>query len=308
MPTKLLTLLFRNYPTRPNTILMLTACALLVTPLHAQLDTFRLDGDVTTAQGVPIPGVVITASTIVSSGADATGHFSVMLPRGVTHITAKAVQFSSLQVDLDIESDRTLHLQLLRNETVTVHGESDVLSPDPSATAYRPEDLLAANPGRPGVPFSVPGFPTETASGGIKAPQYFAPGVAGDHGEPIAQFFQVGGFLFQNNLTANAHGNGYSDPNIIIPGVIGGVSVDNAAFNARYGNHSINLAVNYSVRDHVAPFVIRFCASVTMTASAMLWSTRSARDSVSTTLLEILTRESALWTLPFRMPRIFPAS
>ena len=236
-------------------ILMLTAYALLTTPLYAQQNTFILDGVVTTTQSTPIPDAIITASTIVSRPSDGTGHFSVMLPRGITHITAKAAQFSSFQVDLDIESDQTLHLQLLRNETVTVHGESDVLSPDPSATAYTPEDLLAANPGRPGVPFSVPGFPTETASGGIKAPQYFAPGVAGDHGEPIAQFFQVGGFLFQNNLTANAHGNGYSDPNIIIPGVIGGVSIDNAAFNARYGDHSINLAVNYSVRDHVAPFL-----------------------------------------------------
>ena len=238
-----------------NTIFTIVACALMVKPLHAQLDTFTLDGDVTTAQGAPIAGAVITASTIVSAGSDAAGHFSVMLPRGITHISAKAAQFSSFQVDLDIESDQTLHLQLLRNETVTVRGESDVLSPDPSATAYAPEDLLAATPGRPGVPFSVPGFPTETASGGIKAPQYFAPGVAGDHGEPIAQYFQVGGFLFQNNLTANAHGNGYADPNIIVPGVIGGVSVDNAAFNARYGDHSINLAVNYTVRDHVAPFV-----------------------------------------------------
>ena len=245
----------QKHRTWANTILTVVPCALLVTPLHAQLEKFKLDGDVTTARGVPIPGAVITASAIVSAGADSTGHFSVMLPRGITHITAKAAQFSSFQVDLDIESDQTLHLQLLRNETVTVHGESDVLSPDPSATAYTPEDLIAANPGRPGIPFSVPGFPTETASGGIKAPQYFAPGVAGDHGEPIGQFFQIGGFLFQNNLTANAHGNGYSDPNIVIPGVIGGVSVDNAAFNARYGDHSINLAVDYSVRDHVAPFV-----------------------------------------------------
>ncbi len=108
--------------------------------------------------------------------------------------------------------------------------------------------------GVPAFPCPCPGFPTETASGGIKAPQYFAPGVAGDHGEPIAQFFQIGDFLFQNNLTANAHGNGYADPNIIIPGVIGGVSVDNAAFNARYGDHSINPAVNYTVRDRLPSF------------------------------------------------------
>jgi hypothetical protein len=101
------------------------------------------------------------------------------------------------------------------------------------------------------IPVSIPGYPVETASGGIKAPQYFAPGVAGDHGEPIAQFLQVGSFLFQNNLTANAHGNGYADPNFLITPTIGDVLVDSAGYNARYGDHSIDLAVTYAVRDLV---------------------------------------------------------
>jgi hypothetical protein len=61
------------------------------------------------------------------------------------------------------------------------------------------EELLDANPGRPGAPISIPGLPIETASGGIKAPQYFVPGVAGDHGEPIAQYIAVGGYLVPNN-------------------------------------------------------------------------------------------------------------
>ncbi len=175
-------------------------------------------------------------------------------PRGITHLTAQSDRYSTFRTDLDIEGDQTLGIQLLRNETVTIHAEPDVLSPDPSASAYTREDLLAANPGRPGIPLSVPRISDrDSQSGGIKAPQYFAPGVAGDHGEPIAQFFQIGDFV-QNNLTANAHGNGYADPNIIIPGVIGGVSVDNAAFNARYGDHSINPAVNYTVRDRLPSF------------------------------------------------------
>jgi hypothetical protein len=138
---------------------------------------------------------------------------------------------------------------------VTVRAEQDALTPDPATQGFSAADLLEANPGRPGVPLSIPGYPTETASGGIKAPQYFAPGIAGDHGEPIAQFFQVGSFYFQNNLTANAHGNGYSDPNFVIASTIGGVLVDNAAYNARDGDHSINLAVTYNVKDRLAPFL-----------------------------------------------------
>src|SRR5271157_4908388 len=114
--------------------------------------------------------------------------------------------------------------------------------------------ILAANPGRPGAPVSIPGLPIETASSGIKAPQYFAPGVAGDHGEPIAMFIQVGSFLMPNNLSASAHGNGYSDPNILVPAVIESVETDGGAFNVREGNHSVDLAAVYAIRPTVEPF------------------------------------------------------
>ena len=90
------------------------------------------------------------------------------------------------------------------------------LTPDPSQSIIVHDQVLDANPGRPGATISIPGLPIETASGGIKAPpQYFAPGVTGDHGEPIAQFYQIGDFLYPNNLPANAHGNGYADPDFL---------------------------------------------------------------------------------------------
>ena len=134
-------------------------------------------------------------------------------------------------------------------ESVTVTADVkdiDVLAPDPAEKVFASEDLLDANPGRPGAPISIPGYPMETASSGIKAPQYFAPGVAGDHGEPIAQYIQVGSYLVPNNLSANAHGNGYADPNIYIANVIESVQVDGGAFNVREGNHALNLATTYS--------------------------------------------------------------
>jgi hypothetical protein len=134
-------------------------------------------------------------------------------------------------------------------------NELDVLTPDPAMRVFVRQDLLDANPGRPGAPVSIPGYPIETASSGIKAPQYFAPGVAGDHGEPIAQYIAVGTFLVPNNLSANAHGNGYSDPNIFIPEILESVQVDGGAFNVREGNHSVNLAASYSLRSHLDPFV-----------------------------------------------------
>jgi len=143
---------------------------------------------------------------------------------------------------------------------------------------FASEDLLDANPGRPGAPVSIPGYPIETASSGIKAPQYFAPGVAGDHGEPIAQYIQVGSYLVPNNLSANAHGNGYSDPNIYIASAIESVQVDGGAFNVREGNHALNLAAIYGLRSHLDPFLTLtgdyrdITATAGMSPSANSWA------------------------------------
>jgi hypothetical protein len=144
----------------------------------------------------------------------------------------------------------------MQKESVTVVADvnpSTIENPDPGQRILVRQDLLDANPGRPGAPVSIPGIPIETASGGIKAPQYFAPGVAGDHGEPVAQFLQVGSYLIPNNLSANAHGNGYADPNIIVPAIIESVETDGGAFNVREGNHSVDLAATYSLRQSIEP-------------------------------------------------------
>jgi mannose-6-phosphate isomerase-like protein (cupin superfamily) len=90
------------------------------------------------------------------------------------------------------------------------------------------------------VSISIPGLPIETASGGIKAPQYFVPGVADDHGEPIVQYIAVGGYLVTNNLSANAHGNGYADSNIYVSGALGNVTTGGGAFNMLEGNHELD--------------------------------------------------------------------
>ena len=68
------------------------------------------------------------------------------------------------------------------------------------------------------------------------------------------QFIQVGSFLLPNNLSANAHGNGYSDPNIMVPAIIESVQTDGGAFNVREGNHSVDLAATYCLRPSLEPF------------------------------------------------------
>jgi hypothetical protein len=237
---------------------------LCVAPLQAQ-QSGSVSGNVTDPDGAAIAHTRITLqkasdNSMQQTFTDAQGHFEFYaLHPGVYRLAAEAAGFRPLSRETAVFSARAtkedLQFQsLVSVEEVTVVATApDATSPDPSERTFVSNQLLEANPGRPGAPISIPGLPIETASGGIKAPQYFAPGVAGDHGEPIAQFFQIGDFLFPNNLPANAHGNGYSDPNILIPNGIASVEADGGAFNVREGNHAVNLGVSYGLRDRILP-------------------------------------------------------
>jgi hypothetical protein len=244
-----------------------TALALLSAGALAQ--NFPVSGHVVDSQRRPVAGAFVDLVLEPQGRArhartDATGHFQIEInAAGKYKLTITAQNFQTLSKSLDLVStDNSVEVDLLprisRKETVIVTSDLndlDILSPDPAEKVFVRQDLLDANPGRPGAPVSIPGYPIETASSGIKAPQYFAPGVAGDHGEPIAQYIAVGSYLVQNNLSANAHGNGYSDPNIFIPEILESVQVDGGAYNVREGNHSVNLAAVYELRSHLDPFL-----------------------------------------------------
>jgi len=229
---------------------------------------FSVSGRVLDSQGYPVPGATVQLADPATSPIEPTktneeGRFQFQVTSsGEYVIRAAAEGFEPVAETLAITSSVNFDVRLgrvrARNESVTVTAdvnESDVLSPDPGQKVFVRQDLLDANPGRPGAPVSIPGYPIETASSGIKAPQYFAPGVAGDHGEPIAQYIAVGSDLVPNNLSANAHGNGYSDPNIFIPEILESVKVDGGAFDVREGNHSVNLAATYGLRSRLDPFL-----------------------------------------------------
>jgi hypothetical protein len=195
-----------------------------------------------------------------STATDASGRFTLELPApGDCTVRVEAAGFSALSRRVVLSNaamELTLRLERVASvtEEIVVSGKAgriDIASPDPSEKVMIREELLDANPGRPGAPVSIPGMPIETASGGIKAPQYFVPGVAGDHGEPIAQYFAVGDYLASNNLSANAHGNGYADPNIYVSAVLASVQTDGGAFSVLEGNHALNLAATYELRPKV---------------------------------------------------------
>jgi hypothetical protein len=248
-------------------LLALVMFALLPRPLLAQ--AILLKGLITDPQGTALPNASVQLSAnervIAETTSGASGSFELKInSAGTFNLKVESSGFQPVTRSITIAPRRNSPIEIRMNrlsahiENITVTAdvnESDVLSPDPAERVFVRQDLLDANPGRPGAPVSVPGYPIETASSGIKAPQYFAPGVAGDHGEPIAQYIAVGAYLVPNNLSANAHGNGYADPNIFIPEVLQSVQIDGGAFNVREGNHSLNLAATYGLRSRLDPFI-----------------------------------------------------
>lgn len=246
---------------------VLLAVALSAASVASQSLAPRISGTILDPAGTPVSAahVQIAASRLrVTAVTGPHGSFSVPLPAwGLYTIRIQASGFSPITRQFQLTPASTpLTLQFRQvaaaaQQVIVSAGVSDIslTDPDPSQKVMVREQLLDANPGRPGAPVSIPGMPIETASGGIKAPQYFVPGVAGDHGEPLAQYIAVGGYLVSNNLSANAHGNGYADPNIYVPSALASVATDGGAFNVLEGNHALNLAAVYSLRPQLRRFL-----------------------------------------------------
>lgn len=160
--------------------------------LNPQAGTLSLSGQVVSGDGTPIAGATLEAGP-ARMIADSQGNFLLSVSPGDYKLHVSAQGYAPVTLPISINSDTQIKIQVGTSSTATVVAFADEVA-DPSTQVYSADELLAANPGLPGMPVSVPGFPSETASGGVKAPQYFAPGVAGDHGEPIAQYIQIGDF------------------------------------------------------------------------------------------------------------------
>ena len=248
---------------------ILLSLALLLVPAAAFAQGVPVTGRVVGLDGRPVAQALVQLVRRPKGRAQqartgAAGRFTLTAGSAgayTLHVEAASYQPVSRSITIAVEGgvfDIELVPRISVNDSVVVTADVsqiDMASPDPSQKVMVREELLDANPGRPGAPISIPGLPIETASGGIKAPQYFAPGVAGDHGEPIAQYIAVGGYLVPNNLSANAHGNGYADPNIYVSGALGSVETDAGAFNVLEGNHALNLGATYLLRPQLTRFV-----------------------------------------------------
>ena len=259
-------------------ILSLVVLCVLAAPVARAASA--VSGNVTDPQGNAVAGATIRIQRQANSSGrelqtregqscesqtDDQGGFSfVAIDSGEYRLTAEYQGFAAVTRTLAVSENavETENIQFsgIASEVESVTVSADIsgavlFAPDPAQRIWIRDETLDANPGRPGMPISIPGAPVESPAGGVKPPQYFVPGVAGDHGEPIAMFLQVGGFLFPNNLPANAHGNGYADPNVIIPMAVESVETDGGAFNVREGNNSVNSAITFGLRDRLTPML-----------------------------------------------------
>ena len=152
----------------------------------------RIAGRVTDPQGKPVAGARVRVTDPREGrsrrrSAAPKGSLNFPLEAGGYQLEATAPNFGEIRRNFRLEEGEALTVDLpfarvaARTDNLTVTADAaqvDLEHPDPGQVVNVREDILDANPGRPGAPVSIPGLPVETASSGIKAPQYFAPGVA----------------------------------------------------------------------------------------------------------------------------------
>src|SRR5579862_1479878 len=158
-----------------------------------------ITGTIRDPDGRPVAGAAVRIDGAPATRTGEDGGFQLAMEAAGAHtLVAESPAFVTVEQRIvadgaDVRVDLVFRRLASQADSVTVTADAaagDVLNPDPAQNVVIRDQSMDANPGRPGAPVSIPGVPVETASGGIKAPQYFAPGVAGDHGETIAQFFQ----------------------------------------------------------------------------------------------------------------------
>lgn len=135
------------------------------------------------------------------------------------------------------------------------HYENGIGTADAASAGTILPDLIAARPTlRPGEVLEfVPGMIVTQHSGDGKANQYFLRGFNLDHGTDFATF--VNGLPV--NMPTNAHGQGYSDLNFLIPELIDHIDYRKGPYFARNGDFASAGSADIAYRTSVAaPFAI----------------------------------------------------
>jgi hypothetical protein len=231
------------------------------TPSFAQ---GSLSGTVRDANGGALPGVAVdvrpTSGVAVETTTGPDGTYRLEhLNAGRYRVSFGLVNFGIAQRDVTITAAPltvNVVLQLSMNAQVTVNGAetfknlADVPNPTDSLVgiadaasqgAITPAQVDARPLMRTGeVMEAIPGMITTQHSGEGKANQYFLRGFNLDHGTDFAQ--TVAGMPV--NLPTNAHGQGYSDINFLMPELVSGVQFSKGPYYASQGDFATAGASN----------------------------------------------------------------
>jgi hypothetical protein len=252
-------------------LLALSAVAFLSPRLLAQGITTVLSGHVIDETGGALPGVSVQVissdrKTTETTATDTQGRYAFgKLPAGQYGITFSVMNFADVRRrDVTVSPtaparvDVTMQLALNAAVVVTAHDTvrnlADLAHPEENlvgiaaaasegaVTARQIETRPIMRAGE--VLEAVPGVIISQHSGEGKANQYYLRGFNLDHGTDFAT--TVAGIPI--NLPTNAHGQGYSDLNFLIPELVTGVQFKKGPYSAEEGDFSAagSANINYA--------------------------------------------------------------
>jgi hypothetical protein len=224
-----------------------------------------INGLVRASSGGPLAGVTVILrdhGRVVTRVSDGKGRFTLPdLAKGSYPLTLEKDGFAPLRHALKVaydEQEAKLSLVMVANAAATVEvtasagpvmltdldlGHLDLAGIADSASmgVVTPERLENRPVLRVGeVLETVPGFIVSQHSGGGKANQYFCRGFNIDHGTDFAT--TIDGVPI--NLPTQAHGQGYSDVNFLIPELVAGIQYWKGPYQAQLGDFSAAGAAN----------------------------------------------------------------
>ena len=227
----------QNLPTRPLTTAMDSAYPA------------RLAGTVADASGAVIAGatvIVRSANAAIQRKTRSNENGSFVISRlaaGEYHIVVSSPDFETKEMHQTIGGRGTTEFLRIRlavrpvNTAINVQDRAaDLIGIADSATQgtvgtkeIRDRPILRTGE----ILEAVPGLIITQHAGGGKANQYFLRGFNLDHGTDFAIFLDG----MPLNLPSHAHGEGYSDMNVVIPEFVKRINYEKGPYDAHVGNY-----------------------------------------------------------------------
>jgi hypothetical protein len=222
----------------------ITLCA----AANAQGST-QLSGTVVDASGAVVAGAIVEVRNAkgtvqIATRSDTHGSFIISgLSAGNYRLVVSSPGFETKEIPVTIgttEVPAPLHISLAVgsvNTTINVQGREDSLigiadsatQGTVGATEIQDRPILRSGE----ILETIPGVIITQHAGGGKANQYFLRGFNLDHGTDFAIFLDG----MPLNLPSHAHGEGYTDMNIVIPEFVERIDYEKGPYYAAVGNY-----------------------------------------------------------------------